>query len=90
MRYKDSYLKAYPFDRLIEGMLQPEIVLETVELMRQAVGKGITVNVLVNNRAGGNAPLIAQEIGRRFLPTPKPLGQASVEFVGSLIICKVC
>jgi uncharacterized protein YecE (DUF72 family) len=73
MRYADSYLKAHPFDRLIEGMLQPEMVLETVEIMRQAVEKGITVNVIVNNRAGGNAPLIAQEIVRRFLPNPKPL-----------------
>jgi uncharacterized protein YecE (DUF72 family) len=73
MRYEDSYLKAHPFDRLIEGMLQPEMVLETVEIMRQAVEKGITVNVIVNNRAGGNAPLIAQEIVRRFLPKPKPL-----------------
>ncbi len=74
MRYEDSYLKAQPFDRLIEGMLQPEMVLETVEIMRQAVEQGITVNVIVNNRAGGNAPLIAQEIVRRFLPKPKPLG----------------
>ena len=49
------------------------MVLETVEIMRQAVEKGITVNVIVNNRAGGNAPLIAQEIVRRFLPNPKPL-----------------
>jgi uncharacterized protein YecE (DUF72 family) len=73
MRYEDSYLKAHPFDRLIEGMLQPGTVLETVEIMRQAMEKGITVNVIVNNRAGGNAPLIAQEIVKRFLPKPKPL-----------------
>lgn len=63
----------HPQDRLIEGMLQPEMVLETVEIMRQAVEKGITVNVIVNNRAGCNAPLIAQEIVKRFSPNPKPL-----------------
>jgi uncharacterized protein YecE (DUF72 family) len=33
MRYEDSYLEAYPFDRLNEVMLQPEMVLETVEIM---------------------------------------------------------
>jgi len=49
------------------------MVLETVEIMRQAVEKGITVNVIINKRAGGNAPLIAQEIVRRFLPKPQPL-----------------
>ena len=68
MRYEDSYLKAHPFDRLIEGMLQPEMVLETVEIMRQALEKGMMVNVIVNNRAGGNAPLIAQAIAEKFLP----------------------
>jgi hypothetical protein len=37
MRYEDSYLKAHPFDKLIEGMLQPEMVLETIEIMRAAI-----------------------------------------------------
>ena len=69
---KDSYVKAHPFDRLIEGMLQPEMVLETVEIIRQAVEKGITVNVIVNNRAGGNAPLIAQAIAEKFLGKSRP------------------
>lgn len=48
-------------------MLQPEMVLETVEIMRRAIEQGKTVNVLVNNRAGGNAPLIAREISEKFL-----------------------
>ncbi len=71
MRYEGSYMKAHPFDRLVEGLLQPEMVLETVEIMRQAVEKGITVNVIVNNRAGGNAPLIAQAIAEKFLRTSR-------------------
>ena len=39
--------------------MQPEVVLETAEIMKTAIEKGTTVNVLVNNRAGGNAPRIA-------------------------------
>jgi hypothetical protein len=27
MRYEDSYLKAFPFDKLVEGMMQPEMIL---------------------------------------------------------------
>jgi len=68
LRYEDSYVRAYPFDRLVEGMLQPEMVVETVEIMRRALEQGITVNLLVNNRAGGNAPLIAQAVAEKFLP----------------------
>jgi uncharacterized protein YecE (DUF72 family) len=55
MRYDDSYVQAYPFDKLVEGMLQPEMILETVDIMMQAVNQGVVVNVIINNRAGGNA-----------------------------------
>jgi uncharacterized protein YecE (DUF72 family) len=81
MRYDDSYIQAYPFDKLVEGMLQPEMVLETVDLMMQAVSQGELVNVIINNRAGGNAPLLAQLIAAKFLqklaPAAKPKGQLS-------------
>jgi uncharacterized protein YecE (DUF72 family) len=80
-RYDDSYIQAYPFDRLVEGMLQPEMILETLDLMMQAVTQEVLVNVIINNRAGGNAPLLAQLIAGKFLqrifPTPKPKGQLS-------------
>ncbi len=67
MRYEDAYARAYPFDRLVEGMLQPRMVEEAVAIMWEAAGKGVTANVIVNNRAGGNAPLIARRIAERFL-----------------------
>ena len=76
MRYEDSYIQAYPFDRLVEGMVQPEMILETVDLMMQAVNQGVVANVIINNRAGGNAPLLAQMIAGKFLqkvaPPPSP------------------
>jgi hypothetical protein len=82
MRYDDSYIQAYPFDRLVEGMVQPEMILETVDIMEQAVKEGVLVNVIINNRAGGNAPLVAQLIAGKFLqkiaPAAKPKGQLSL------------
>ena len=68
MRYEDAYAKAYPFDRLVEGMMQPEMVLETVEIVKTAIEKGVLVNLIINNRAGGNAPIIAQAIAKKFMP----------------------
>ena len=63
-------------------MLQPEMILETVDLMLQAVKQGVVMNVIINNRAGGNAPLIAQMIARKFLqkiaPAPEPKRQLSL------------
>ncbi len=79
MRYEDSYIQAFPFDKLVEGMLRPEMILETVDIMWQAVNQGMVVNVIINNRAGGNAPLLAQMIAGKFLqriaPAPKSKGQ---------------
>jgi uncharacterized protein YecE (DUF72 family) len=68
MRYDDSYIKAYPFDSLAKGMMAPEMILETVEIVKNAIEKGMLVNLIINNRAGGNAPLIAQAIAEKFLP----------------------
>jgi uncharacterized protein YecE (DUF72 family) len=68
MRYEDSYVRAYPFDKLVEGMLQPEMVLETMEIVKGAIEKGVLVNQVTNNRAGGNAPMIAQVIAKKLIP----------------------
>ena len=82
MRYDESYIQASPFDKLVEGMVQPEMILETVDLMSQAVNQGVLANVIINNRAGGNAPLLAQLIAGKFLqkvaPAAKPKGQLSL------------
>jgi uncharacterized protein YecE (DUF72 family) len=79
-RYDNSYEKAYPFDRLVEGLLQPEMVLETAAIIRGALEKGVLVNLIINNRAGGNAPIIAQIIAEKLIPksTPKTKGQMSL------------
>lgn len=53
----------------VDGMLQPDMVEETTVLMRSGVEQKVQMNVIINNRAGGNAPLIAQQVSRRFLET---------------------
>jgi uncharacterized protein YecE (DUF72 family) len=70
MRYEDAYAKAHPFDKLVDGMLQPRMIEETVAIMREAAENGVTANVIINNRAGGNAPLIALHLAQRFLGSP--------------------
>lgn len=77
VRYEDAYAKAYPFDKLVEGMLQPLMVEEAAAIMREAAGKGVTANVIINNRAGGNAPLIARQVAQRFLALSPPSGRSS-------------
>jgi len=67
MRYEDAYAKAFPFNALVEGMLQPSMVRDAVRLMHAAVDSGVHADIVVNNRSGGNAPLIARTIAETFL-----------------------
>jgi hypothetical protein len=67
MRYENAYAKAHPFDKLVEGMLQPEMVRETAVIMRRAITDSVETSILINNRAGGNAPIIGQKIAEQFL-----------------------
>jgi hypothetical protein len=71
-RYEDAYVRAYPFDKLVFGMLQSEMILETVGIVKNAIEKGVLVNPLINNRAGGKRPLIAQMIAEKLTPKPSP------------------
>jgi len=67
MRYEVAYDKAYPFDKLVEGMLHQEMVEDTVSLLKTEIEADVQTNIIINNRAGGNAPLIAQHIAERFI-----------------------
>jgi len=47
---------------MIPGMLDPEMIEDTIKIANEAIKDKIQVNLIINNRAGGNAPLIAQQI----------------------------
>jgi len=65
MSYEESYAKAFPFDKMVSGMLDREMIEDTVKIMNEPIKDKIQVNLIINNRAGGNAPLIAQKIADR-------------------------
>jgi len=66
MSYEESYAKAFPFDKMIPGMLDPEMIEDTARIVIEAIKDKIQVTLIINNRAGGNGPLIAQKIADRF------------------------
>jgi uncharacterized protein YecE (DUF72 family) len=67
MRYEEAYIKAYPFNKIINGMMSPQMIEDTVEIMLAAIDQGVHIDVVINNRAGGNAPVVAQKISETFL-----------------------
>jgi hypothetical protein len=62
MSYEESYAKAFPFDKMVSDMLDPEMIEDTGKLVNEAIKDKVRVNLIINNRDGGNAPLIAQKI----------------------------
>lgn len=64
--YEDTYTAAFPFSAMVEGMLHDSTVEETVEIIRGVVQRGSQIYLFINNRAGGNAPQIAQRVAARF------------------------
>jgi len=67
MKYEDSYTRAFPFDKLIDGMSDPRMIEDTAHIIREAIKRAKKIAIIINNRAGGNAPLIAKEIARKIL-----------------------
>jgi uncharacterized protein YecE (DUF72 family) len=63
--YEESYAKAFPFDKMVPGMLDSEMIEDTVKIVNEAQKDKVQVNMIINNRAGGNAPLIAEKIADR-------------------------
>jgi uncharacterized protein YecE (DUF72 family) len=71
VRYEDAYAQAHPFDALVDKRVNPIMVEEAAELMWEAVDNNIRINIIVNNRAGGNAPLVGRHIALRFMEMGK-------------------
>jgi uncharacterized protein YecE (DUF72 family) len=65
MSYEDSYAKAFPFNKMVDGMMNPVMIDDTIEIIMEGVRRQKRMNLIINNRAGGNGPIIAQEIAKR-------------------------
>jgi hypothetical protein len=55
-------------------MMQNEMVEETAELMWSGLKQGVKMYVIINNRAGENAPMVAHPVAKKFLSLQPNLG----------------
>jgi len=62
-------------------MMQHEMIEETAELIGKGLKQGVKMIVVINNRAGGNAPMIAQQVAKRFLLPEKNLVKKNSSFL---------
>jgi hypothetical protein len=50
---------------MVLGSLGPEMIEGTVKIVNEAIKDKVQVNLIINNRVGGNAPPIGQAITER-------------------------
>ena len=71
MSFDESFRLAYPLEGPAPGLSDTgaarRMVDEATALMYQAVEHGVTLDVVCNNRAWGNAPDLARTLAHRFL-----------------------
>jgi hypothetical protein len=65
MSSEESYAKTYLFYKSASGILDPEMIEDTAKIVNEAMKDKVQVNLIINNRAVGNAPLIAKKIADR-------------------------
>ncbi len=44
---------------------EPEMIEDAIQIIMEGVRRRKRINLIVNNRAGSNGPIIAEEIGKR-------------------------
>jgi len=57
MSYEESYPKVFPFDNMVPGMQDPEMLEDAAKIVNSAMNDKIQVNLIINNRAGDGVPL---------------------------------
>ena len=56
---------SFPVRQDDSRLLNPEMIEDTAKIVNEPIKDKVQVNLIINNRAGGNAPLIAQKIADR-------------------------
>ncbi len=64
MSYEDSYAKAFSFNKMVDGMMNPEMIDDAIQTIMEGVRRRKRMNLIINNRAGGSAPMIARFIAK--------------------------
>ncbi len=44
---------------------EPEMIEDAIQIIMEGVRRRKRMGLIINNRAGGNGPIIAEEIGKR-------------------------
>ena len=61
--------EAFPFDKMVPGIADPEMVEDTARIINEAIKDRVQVNLIINNRAGGNrSRAVSPPSSSRLLP----------------------
>jgi len=47
MSCEDSYAKAFPYDKMVDGMLNPEMIDDTIQIIMEGIRRRKRMNVII-------------------------------------------
>jgi len=50
MSYEESYTKVFPFEKMVPGRLDPEMVEDTAKIVYEGVKDKVQIKLIINNR----------------------------------------
>jgi hypothetical protein len=56
MNCEESNAKAFPFNNMIDVMLDADMRKDTAKIVNEVINDRFRINLLINSRAAGNAP----------------------------------
>jgi hypothetical protein len=61
--------EAFPFDKMVPGIADPEMDENTARIINEAIKDKVQVNLIINNRVGGNrSRAVSPPSSSRLLP----------------------
>jgi hypothetical protein len=52
MGYEDSYAEAFHFDKMVDEMMNPEMIDDTIQIIMEGVRRRKKMSLIINNRQG--------------------------------------
>jgi hypothetical protein len=52
MSHEDSYAEAFHFDKMVDEMMNPEMIDDTIQIIMEGVRRRKKMSLIINNRQG--------------------------------------
>jgi hypothetical protein len=56
MSYEESYVRAFPFDKVVSEMLDPEMIEDSAKIVNEGIEDNVQANLIITTGLAGTPP----------------------------------